>query len=133
MVAKDKSVAYSPDIIPRCYKRNRRKYVAKTTHRVMTGANGRPMKPERFAMKALGDKRRFLAPLLVTPDVGVAVLDNGLRFQVINRVLAATNGIPVKAHIGKTVRHVLGPAAEEVEPRLRRTFATGRSEFLKFA
>src|SRR5579872_7302470 len=86
------------------------------------------MKPERFAIKALGDKRRFLAPLLLTPDIGVAVLDNGLRFQVINHVLAATNGIPVKAHIGKTVRHVLGPVAEEVEPRLRRTFATGRSE-----
>ena len=91
------------------------------------------MKPERFAIKALGDKRRFLAPLLLTPDIGVAILDNGLRFQVINHVLAATNGIPVKAHIGKTVRHVLGPVAEEVEPRLRRTFATGRSEIFEIS
>jgi DNA-binding CsgD family transcriptional regulator len=89
------------------------------------------MKPERFAINALGDKRRFLAPLFVTPDIGMAVLDNRFRFQVVNHVLAATNGIPVKAHIGKTVRHVLGPIAEEVEPRLRRAFATGRSEIFE--
>jgi DNA-binding CsgD family transcriptional regulator len=89
------------------------------------------MKPERFAVNALGDKKRFLAPLLVNPDIGMAVLDNGFRYQVINHVLAATNGIPVKAHIGKTVRDVLGPIAEEVEPRLRRAFATGRSEIFE--
>ncbi len=97
----------------------------------MTGANGQPMRPERFALNALGDKRRFLAPLLVNPDIGMAVLDNGFRYQVINHVLAATNGIPVKAHMGKTVRDVLGPIAEEVEPRLRRAFATGRSEIFE--
>jgi DNA-binding CsgD family transcriptional regulator len=66
--------------------------------------------------------------LLATPDIGMAVLDNRFRFQMVNHVLAATNGIPVKAHIGKTVRHVLGPVAEELEPRLKRAFATGRSE-----
>ena len=97
----------------------------------MSGANARPMKPERFAINALGDKRRFLAPLLVTPDIGMAVLDNKFRFQVVNHALAATNGIPVKAHIGKTVHHVLGPVAKEVEPRLRRAFATGRSEIFE--
>src|ERR1700733_6230994 len=94
----------------------------------MTGANRRPLKPERFAINALADKRRFLAPLLLAPDIGVAVIDNRFRFQVVNHVLEGTNGIPIKAHIGKTVRHVLGPVAEEVEPRLRHAFATGRSE-----
>jgi DNA-binding CsgD family transcriptional regulator len=89
------------------------------------------MKPEQFAINAFGDKLRFLAPLLVTPDIGMAVLDNRFRYQVVNHVLAATNGIPVKAHIGKTVRHVLGPVAEEVEPRLRRVFATGRTEIFE--
>src|SRR5579871_6656106 len=97
----------------------------------MTGVNRQSMKSERFAINALGDKKRFLAPLLVTPDIGVAVLDNRFRYQVVNHVLAATNGIPVKAHIGKTVRHVLGPVAGEVEPMLRRAFASGRSEIFE--
>src|ERR1700722_20311688 len=89
------------------------------------------MKPERFAIDALGDKRQFLAPLFVTPDIGVAVLDNRFRFQVVNHVLAATNGFPVKAHIGKTVRQILGPVAGEVEPRLRRAFGTGRTDIFE--
>jgi DNA-binding CsgD family transcriptional regulator len=89
------------------------------------------MKLERFAMDALGDKRQFLAPLFVTPDIGVAVLDSRFRFQVVNHVLAATNGFPVKAHIGKTVRQILGPVAGELEPRLRRAFGTGRTDIFE--
>jgi DNA-binding CsgD family transcriptional regulator len=89
------------------------------------------MKPERFASDALGDKSKFLAPLLVTPDIGVAVLDNLFRFQAVNHVLAATNGVPVKAHIGRTVRQVLGPVAGELEPKLRRAFGTGQTDIFE--
>jgi DNA-binding CsgD family transcriptional regulator len=89
------------------------------------------VKPEKFAIDALGDKRQFLAPLFATPDIGVAVLDKGFRFRAINHVLAETNGFPVKAHIGKTTRQILGPVAGEVEPRLNRAFGTGRIDIFE--
>jgi PAS domain S-box-containing protein len=47
-----------------------------------------------------------------TAPVGLAVLDRELRFVRINRRLAEINGLPVAAHIGRTVREVV-PAMEE--------------------
>jgi len=35
------------------------------------------------------------------------------------------NGFPVEAHLGKSVRDILGNAAESIEPILRRVLLTG--------
>jgi formate hydrogenlyase transcriptional activator len=57
--------------------------------------------------------------------VGVCVVDEELRFVAINDALAKINGIPASAHLGKTVREVLGELADSLEPEYRKVLATG--------
>src|SRR3954471_16687960 len=58
--------------------------------------------------------------------VGMAVLDGELRYVHVNAALAALNGLPVGAHIGRRVRDVV-PAhiADRLEPVLLEVLATG--------
>jgi len=60
-----------------------------------------------------------------TPTVGVAVFDADLRYQAINEALGDMNGVPAKAHIGRTIRDVLGDMSGVIEKHLRRVRATG--------
>jgi PAS domain S-box-containing protein len=55
--------------------------------------------------------------------IGLNVIDPDLRFVKINERLAEMNGLPVAAHIGRTVREVLPHLADESEPILRRVLA----------
>ncbi|MEO6057598.1 MAG: response regulator [Gemmatimonadales bacterium] len=57
--------------------------------------------------------------------VGLCVLDTELRYLRINRRLAEANGLPVEAHLGRTVREVLPGLADFLEPRLREVLRTG--------
>lgn len=57
--------------------------------------------------------------------IGLNVLDTNLRFVRINEQLAEMNGLPVVAHLGRTVREVLPELADTVEALLRPILATG--------
>ncbi len=52
--------------------------------------------------------------------VGLCFLDKNLRHVSVNRRLAEMNGIPVAAHIGKTVKELLPSLYPRVEPYLLR-------------
>jgi CRP-like cAMP-binding protein len=52
-------------------------------------------------------------------------LDSRCRFKAINQALAAMNGVPLRAHLGKTLHQVLGPFAERVSPAIERVLQTG--------
>jgi PAS domain S-box-containing protein len=71
------------------------------------------------------EPRQSLAALFSTSTVGVAICDRQLRFQAVNDALASMNGFPAEAHIGKTIRHILGTAAARVELAFRHVFVTG--------
>ncbi|HUR93794.1 MAG TPA: response regulator [Gemmatimonadales bacterium] len=58
--------------------------------------------------------------------VGLCVLDADLRYVRINQQLADWNGVPVEAHLGRTVREVLPALADVVEPRMREILRTGQ-------
>jgi PAS domain S-box-containing protein len=58
--------------------------------------------------------------------VGMAILDERLRFAQINEPLAAMNGQPAIAHIGKTVREILPALAPVLEPQYLQVLATGQ-------
>ena len=45
--------------------------------------------------------------------VGLCVLDRDLRFVRINERLAAMNGLPAEAHIGRTVREIVPDIADQ--------------------
>jgi PAS domain S-box-containing protein len=72
--------------------------------------------------------RRQLAEietLYRTNPVGLGVLDADLRFARINERLADMNGLPVEAHIGRSIREIVPGLADAAEPVLRRILETG--------
>ena len=58
--------------------------------------------------------------------VGLCVLDADLRYVRINALLAEINGLPVEAHLGRTVREIVPQLADFIEPRLREVIRTGQ-------
>ncbi|MGA8274131.1 MAG: sigma 54-interacting transcriptional regulator [Candidatus Sulfotelmatobacter sp.] len=60
-------------------------------------------------------------------NVGLCILDTGFRYLAISQTLARIHGIPSEAHLGKTVREMLGDFAELVEPYLQRVKDTGHA------
>jgi two-component system CheB/CheR fusion protein len=62
-----------------------------------------------------------------TTPVGLCLQDADLRFVRINSALAAINGLPIEAHIGKTTREILPDLAETLEPILRQVIETGEA------
>lgn len=57
--------------------------------------------------------------------IGFAILDNHLRYEAINNRLAVIHGIPARAHLGHTVREVLGDVGAKTAPRYHRVLANG--------
>ncbi len=75
---------------------------------------------------ALEKTTRLLDAFSHSSAIGFGICDRQLRYQSINNVLAASNGIQAEAHIGNTIRDVLGPVAEAIEPAFRRALVTGK-------
>jgi formate hydrogenlyase transcriptional activator len=59
-------------------------------------------------------------------QVGLCIMDTDLRYRIINQALAKMNGYPVQAHLGRTVREILGPCSDVVEANLRSALSTGQ-------
>lgn len=60
-----------------------------------------------------------------TAPVGLAVLDNELRYVSVNDALARINGLPAEEHRGRSVAEVLPTLAPVVESALRGILQTG--------
>ncbi len=58
--------------------------------------------------------------------IGLCYLDTDLRYVHINEWLAQINGLPVAAHLGKTIGEVLPKVAAGVEAQFRQVIATGQ-------
>jgi two-component system CheB/CheR fusion protein len=58
--------------------------------------------------------------------VGLGVFDRRLCYVSVNPVLAAMNGLPPAAHIGKTPSELMPAQAEHVEPIMQQVLATGQ-------
>jgi len=67
---------------------------------------------------------QLLAAYFNASKVNLCILDNDFRYLAINRNLAEMNGIPAEAHLGKSVREVLGDFAELIEPLFNRVLQT---------
>src|SRR3984893_15978155 len=79
------------------------------------------------AARLLDDPQQFLSGLFSAPNVGLVILDDGLRYVAVNDALATMNGIPAAGHRGKTIHEILGNAAEAVEPLIKHVLATGQT------
>src|SRR5256885_16416271 len=75
---------------------------------------------------AARDRARDSVDLLLrhTP-LGLAIHDADFRYVRVNHALAEMNGVPARAHAGRSVRELLGDAAADVlEPLLRQGHRT---------
>ena len=88
---------------------------------------------DKPGLRGLEEIERLLETFSHTSAIGIAICDNQLRYQSVNTALAATNGISVEAHLGNTVRDVLGQAAEVVVPALTKVLITGKTMSTQFA
>ncbi len=75
--------------------------------------------------EALTEPEKLLAAYFRSSTVGLGILDTQFRYLAVNSTLAQMNGIPALAHLGKTVRQVLGDFADLVEPGFRTVVSTG--------
>ena len=75
--------------------------------------------------EAFSEPEQLLAAFFDASPVGLAILDDQLRYQAINNTLAAMNGVPAESHLGRSLRDVLGEVASKLEPALQRVLVTG--------
>jgi PAS domain S-box-containing protein len=68
----------------------------------------------------------LLDTLLATAPVGFAFMDPNLRYRRINQALAAINGQPPAAHLGRTLHEVLPTLTPLLEPLHRQVLETGK-------
>src|SRR4030081_3199528 len=79
------------------------------------------------------EANRLLTAFSHTSAIGFGIWDNQLRYQSINSALAASNGISVEDHVGRTIPDIMGEVAESVEPALRHVLVTGELVSKKIA
>ncbi|MFN3323727.1 MAG: PAS domain S-box protein [Bryobacteraceae bacterium] len=84
----------------------------------------RDVTDRRRTEEALRRRTAELDALLENAPAGFALFDREHRYVTVNRRLAAINGLPVEAHIGKTVRDIVPQAAPAIDPVIDRVFAT---------
>lgn len=79
----------------------------------------------RAAARRANEERALLDTLFNTAPVGIAFLDRELRYVRINERLAQLNGLPVEAHLGRSIHEVLPGLANTAEPIARQALTTG--------
>lgn len=77
-------------------------------------------------LKQKNEAFALLDTMMVTAPVGVAFFDNNLRYVRVNNVLAEINGLPIEAHIGRSVIEILPELGPEVEASLRQVLSSGQ-------
>jgi PAS domain S-box-containing protein len=73
---------------------------------------------------ALRQSETTLNALIASSPIGIALFDRDLRYIHANEALAATNGIPLQEHIGRTFWEVLPQWASVISPILQEVMAT---------
>jgi formate hydrogenlyase transcriptional activator len=74
--------------------------------------------------EALAELDKLASAYFNASNVGLCILDSGLRYIAINKTLAEINGVPAEDHLGKTVRDILGDVAETVEKKISEVLET---------
>src|SRR3954452_15922781 len=87
----------------------------------------RDIEPERAAYAAGDEMRALLDAVYATAPVGLAFVDEEMRYVRINEAMAAITRQPVSEHLGRRVSDVLpAPLGAIVEARVREARETGR-------
>ena len=107
---------------------NRR--VPSSARTILTAENRGNDWPQIFGwsgpIDGIGEPEQLLAAFFSASNVGLSIVDTQLRYVAVNKALADMNGVAAEAHLGKSMRDILGDAAKVVEPILHRVVLTGQ-------
>ena len=78
------------------------------------------------SIQGLSELESLLCASFSSSNLGFCILDAEFRYLAVNRSLARMNGLPAEEHLGTTIHKVLGPLADEIEPKLRQLLATAQ-------
>ncbi|MFB2938078.1 PAS domain S-box protein [Aerosakkonemataceae cyanobacterium BLCC-F154] len=92
-----------------------------TQHHTIANTESQPERQRRE--KQL--QTREIQAIYQSAPIGLNVLDSDFRFVRINQRLAEINGLPIEAHIGRSVRELFPNLADTVEQLLRPILETG--------
>jgi DNA-binding CsgD family transcriptional regulator len=84
------------------------------------------MRHKSMTNEPANDPNQWLTSLFPASTFGLAIFDNQFRYQAINDVLAAMNGVPAQTHLGKTPHAFLGKATAKVEAPFEHVLVTGQ-------
>jgi transcriptional regulator with PAS, ATPase and Fis domain len=77
-------------------------------------------------LKDLAQSERILAEFFKNSDVGLAVFDQNICYQMVNPYLAASNCTSIESHLGKHVKEILGKVGLQVEAAVQQVFANSQ-------
>ena len=96
----------------------------------MTRRTPEEPRKSRHRLEALTHEQELGNPLLAaiahSGTIGFAVCDQRFRFHLVNEAWALMHGVAREAHLGATMRAVLGPAAKKFELAFGRVFSSGK-------
>lgn len=94
----------------------------------MSGHGASSTDTDRDAIEGVTEEqsRLFLETMVACAPVGLAVVDLELRYIHINEALAAINGLPRHAHLGRKLRDVVPELWPILEPHCRGVLETGQ-------
>lgn len=99
---------------------------------VMSEVYGRALAESREAYKLSQDRQFELEYIYSSAPVGLAFVDENLRYLRVNDTLAALNGVPARDHIGKSISEILPAAAVELLTPLVQKVLTSRISLVDF-
>jgi len=85
-----------------------------------------PKTTRQFDSAALLEPHEMLTGLFDAFLLGIAVLDTELCYRAVNEALAAMNRVAPQAHLGKTIRDVIGKPAVMLEALFKHVVFRGR-------
>jgi PAS domain S-box-containing protein len=93
---------------------------------VGTSVVAREMTELRRAMRERDEEHALLTAFTQNAPIGFAFFDRQFRYRFVNRQLAELNGLPVDAHLGRTVDEIVPSLAEEARKIFQRVIDTGQ-------
>lgn len=75
----------------------------------------------------LARQQDYFDAFFAAANVGMAILDEQLRFVRVNRAIAENDGLPIEAYAGRTTSEVLPGVGLLIEPRHRQVLETGQA------
>jgi PAS domain S-box-containing protein len=88
--------------------------------------NARLYRQAQEANRTKEESLALLDTLLASAPVGLAFFDRELRYVCVNQALAAINGLPPEAHLGRTPHEITPQLTPVLEPLHRYVLATGK-------